>query len=129
MILKKIDCPCTQGRLYQDCCQPYHNNTKYPNNAEQLMRSRYSAYALNLIDYIIKTWAPSTCPHFSSNETHNIKWMKLIINRSWEDKLTLEAFVDFDAFYEQEGQIHRMHETSRFIKRNGGWLYVDGKIS
>lgn len=129
MMLKEIDCPCTQGRLYRNCCQPYHNYTKYPNNAEQLMRSRYSAYALNLTGYIIKTWDPTTCPHFSSNDTHNTRWLKLIINRSWEDKSTHEAYVDFDAFYEQDGQMHRMHEVSRFIKTNESWLYIDGKVS
>lgn len=128
-MLKEVYCPCTQERLYHNCCQPYHNYTKRPNSAEQLMRSRYSAYALNLIDYIIKTWDPSTCPHFSANETYNTQWMKLIINRSWENKATHEAFVDFDAFYEQEGQMHRMHEISRFTKKDGGWLYLDGKVS
>lgn len=48
-------CPCKSNISYSDCCEPYHNSTKLPSTAEQLMRSRYSAYALKLINYLIET--------------------------------------------------------------------------
>lgn len=127
---KEVYCPCSSKHLYSDCCQPYHINIKYPNIAEQLMRSRYSAYAFNLTDYIIRTWHSSTCPQLSTNELVKTIWVKLIINKCWKDDKKDEAFVEFDAFYEQNGQLNKLHEISRFIKNNDKqWLYIDGKLS
>jgi SEC-C motif domain protein len=42
-------------KKYKDCCEIYHLGKKKPQNALILMRSRYSAYALKLVDYIVKT--------------------------------------------------------------------------
>jgi SEC-C motif domain protein len=52
-------CPCCSELDYSDCCKPYHTGTAAP-TALALMRSRYSAYALGLIDYIIQTTHPKT---------------------------------------------------------------------
>lgn len=50
------DCPCGQG-LYAECCQPLHVGQQCAKHAEQLMRSRYSAFALQQIDYLLSTTA------------------------------------------------------------------------
>ena len=50
------NCPCGSG-LYVTCCQPLHLKQQFAQNAEQLMRSRYSAFALQQIDYILETTA------------------------------------------------------------------------
>ena len=55
MILSK-NCPCGHGP-YAECCQPLHLKQQSALNAEQLMRSRYSAFALQQIDYILETTA------------------------------------------------------------------------
>ena len=52
-------CPCQSQQPYENCCQPYHEQSKQPKTAEQLMRSRYAAYVLQQIDYIIKTTVPA----------------------------------------------------------------------
>ena len=44
------NCPCGRG-LYVECCQPLHLEQQYAQNAEQLMRSRYSAFALQQVDW------------------------------------------------------------------------------
>ena len=46
-------CPCGKG-LYKDCCEPLHSGKTRAVHAEQLMRSRYSAFALQQIGYIVK---------------------------------------------------------------------------
>ena len=47
-------CPCDSGQTYVDCCGPWHAGLAQGLHAptpETLMRSRYSAYVLGLIDY------------------------------------------------------------------------------
>ena len=45
-------CPCGDGQPYADCCQPLHEGQPAA-SAGRLMRSRYSAYTLQLIDYLV----------------------------------------------------------------------------
>ena len=47
-------CLCFSGRPYGVCCRPWHKG-RPAETAEQLMRSRYAAYALNLPEYIMGT--------------------------------------------------------------------------
>lgn len=51
-------CPCGSGNLLLACCGPYHEGHPAP-CAEALMRSRYSAYVLGLIDYLVATTLPA----------------------------------------------------------------------
>jgi SEC-C motif-containing protein len=117
-------CPCHSGKLYYDCCQPYHEG-KWPENALLLMRSRYAAYALHLVDYIIET-------------THSRKRMALQAQDILEFcrttqfvNLTIHAFVDgpneayvtFTAHLERNGTDVSFTEKSRFLKENGRWFY------
>ncbi|MCU1437526.1 MAG: motif domain protein, partial [Naasia sp.] len=55
------DCPCGSGQPYAECCEPLHLGAAAA-TAEALMRSRYSAFALGLPDYVRSTWHPSTRP-------------------------------------------------------------------
>ena len=71
-----IPCPCHSGKKYQECCQPYHTG-KLPENALALMRSRYSAYALHLADYIMQTTHPHNRAYLSDKE----RWKKEILGR------------------------------------------------
>ena len=58
-----VSSPCQSTQNYQDCCEPFHNQTTAPTTAEQLMRSRYSAFVCQNIDYIVKTTAvPKNLP-------------------------------------------------------------------
>lgn len=122
-------CPCGLNKAYVDCCLPFHQQLKVPNSAEQLMRSRYSAYVLNLIDYISDTWHPATRPYLAHLTAQPVQWIKLTVNKAWQDLPANQAFVDFDAFYEINGQFQKMHEVSRFVFINERWFYIDGKVS
>ena len=71
-------CPCGrttpkgQALSLADCCGLYHSGQPAP-DAESLMRSRYSAYALGLIDYLLATWHVSTAP--GELELAPTKWL------------------------------------------------------
>jgi SEC-C motif-containing protein len=58
-------CVCHSGKAYEKCCKVFHDE-KATQNALQLMRSRYAAYALQKPDYIIRTTHPSNS-HFKQD--------------------------------------------------------------
>ncbi|MBU6492427.1 MAG: hypothetical protein KGQ45_06600, partial [Burkholderiales bacterium] len=49
-----LDCPCGGGR-YAECCGRFIDGGQVPASAEQLMRSRYTAYVLARGDYLRAT--------------------------------------------------------------------------
>ena len=116
-------CPCQSGQLYQDCCQPFHQGERPAPDPEALMRSRYSAFALALTDYLASTWAPETRPDDLSPDP-GIQWQGLtVISANTENNL---GRVHFRARYRQLGQWHEVEEASRFRREGDHWLYVDG---
>ena len=88
------------------------------------MRSRYSAYAQGLIDYLLATWHPSTAP--GELVLSPVKWLGLEV-------LQVQAagdagVVEFVARYCDAGRGVRLHEISRFVREDGRWLYIDGQM-
>jgi len=55
-------CPCLSGETYDHCCGPFHAGRAQAPTAEQLMRSRYSAFAVGDVEYLRATWHPRTRP-------------------------------------------------------------------
>jgi SEC-C motif-containing protein len=50
-------CPCGSGERYRTCCGPLHDGARAAATPEALMRSRWSAFALGLGDYLYDTLA------------------------------------------------------------------------
>ncbi|CAJ0733730.1 hypothetical protein R76706_03331 [Ralstonia mannitolilytica] len=131
-------CPCGNG-TYARCCGPFHAGEALPATAEQLMRSRYSAYVLGDTAYLRRTWHPSTCPadlEATEADAASTRWLGLDVKRHTPLDAT-HATVEFVARYKVGGRAHRLHETSRFVRLDasgaesteGRWLYVDGTFS
>jgi SEC-C motif-containing protein len=123
-------CPCGSKKHYKNCCQLIHHDPKNALKPEQLMRARFSAYALNLVDFIAATYHPSCNAHddIAGIEAGcRLKWIKLVIKRS-SSSGDDEEFVHFKAFYEEKGQRGCLEEKSRFIKSNDLWFYIDGQL-
>jgi len=118
-------CPCGSGKTYADCCGRWHAGYTQDQPAptpEALMRSRYSAYALGLIDYLLATWHPSTSP--GELALSPVKWLGLEVRHA---QATGDAgVVEFVARYRDAGRGVRLHEVSRFVREDGRWLYIDG---
>jgi len=121
-------CPCDTSRPYGACCGPCHAGEHAP-DALTLMRSRYSAYVLGLADYLHDTWAPATRPAALDRiDLASTRWLGLDIKRFAEDGDT--AVVAFVARYRVGGgSAARMCETSRFVREDGRWFYVDGDVA
>jgi SEC-C motif-containing protein len=105
------------------CCERWHRGEAAP-SAELLMRSRYSAYVLGLHDYLLATWHPKTRPTPQDLQGDDARWLGLDVRSAQEHGD--EATVEFVARYRVAGRAHRLHETSRFLREDGRWFYVDG---
>ena len=121
-----IACPCDSGKSYASCCQVIHDG-QAARSALALMRSRYSAYVLNLEPYLLATWHPDTRPDKLDLDADPIKWLGLKIVRS-ETPIPTTAIVEFVARYKVGGQrAERLHEISEFVYTDA-WYYVRGKL-
>ena len=123
-------CPC--GRLnpakrpvaFADCCAPYLDDAENTpaNNAEVLMRSRYSAYVLGQARYLLETWHPRTRP-IELLVDDSTKWLGLDVRRHTAVDAD-HAKVEFVARYRTAGRGARIHELSRFVREAGRWYYL-----
>lgn len=121
-------CPCGSGLVFRICCQPYLSGGGSASTVEALMRSRYTAYVLEDASYLLATWHPDTRPaslHFDQQPRQ--KWLGLSIKRR-ADIDEQHGLVEFAARYKIDGRAFRMHETSRFERIGGRWLYRDGEL-
>jgi SEC-C motif-containing protein len=121
-------CPCGSGDPYATCCEPLHDNREQASTAEQLMRSRYSAYALGRLDHVFRTWHPRTRPA-SVDPTPDLTWTGLTIvvteaGGAGDD----EGMVEFAAAYRTGTRTGVLRERSRFRRRAGRWCYLDGDV-
>lgn len=123
-------CPCGSSLAYQVCCQPFHHAQAFPETAQALMRSRYSAYVLHLQDYILSTWAKRTRPVDLVLES-DIKWAGLVVLAHKKgQKQDKTGWVKFKAHYLLSGQEGVMVEKSLFERDAlGHWCYVKGKVT
>ena len=123
----RAPCPCDSGQPYAECCGPWHAglaNGVHAPTPEALMRSRYSAYVLGLIDYLLATWHASTSP--GELELSPVKWLGLEVRHAHS---TGDAgVVEFVARCRTAAGAERIHETSRFVHTDGRWYYIDGQI-
>jgi len=119
-------CPCGSGRELEQCCGRYFKTVDAP-TCEALMRSRYAAYVLgNHDDYLQQTWHPDTCPESIGGTS--LKWIGLEIVDSKAGSATDDSGeVSFIAGFIDGSRGRRLHETSRFVRLDGRWLYLDGE--
>jgi len=119
MAKKSTTCPCGSAQTLEHCCLPVINGSRAASSAEALMRSRFSAYALNHQRYLLSSWHPSTRPD-SVESDPSVHWIRLKII----DAETRPDQVEFVATFKLNGKAHKMRENSRFIFENGHWFYL-----
>jgi SEC-C motif-containing protein len=130
-------CPCGSEQTFNQCCEAIITGSNVVNSPEQLMRSRYSAYATNQAKYLFDTYAASTQKTQTIKDiaqwANTTKWLKLVIHHTSNFQQDLLASnnpqVEFSAYYSHQGQICHMRENSNFIIENNQWRYLDGEVS
>jgi SEC-C motif-containing protein len=117
---------CGSGNAFAACCGRYLEGGEIPASAEALMRSRYTAYTLGDAAYLLSTWHASTRPaSLRLDEVPVPNWIGLKVLRHEQQDET-HAIVAFVARYKLNGRAFKLEETSRFVKENGHWFYIDG---
>ena len=109
---KQQTCPCNSGLSYQQCCQPFHQKTSYPDNCEQLMRSRFSGYVLQLGDYLFATYHGDYRGQLTAAQLaeKTVDWKNLQIIAT--ETLKTTGFVEFKAWFIENGKLSCLHERS-----------------
>ncbi len=126
-----MKCPCTSGKDYPVCCEPLIQQKRKAETAEQLMRSRYTAYATGNVDWIVESQSPDGRQFVDKKATEEwskrAKWSRMevleVTNGGPDDT---EGFVDFKAYYTIGGEDITHHEVASFRKEDGVWYFVDG---
>tara|TARA_Y100000385_G_scaffold131381_1_gene136690 strand:+ start:82 stop:423 length:342 start_codon:yes stop_codon:yes gene_type:complete len=111
---------------------PFHHGKAKPTSAEQLMRSRFSAYFFRRVEYLVDTTHPDTRSKNLKKDLEDtidqVNWSYLsivdVVHGGKDDKT---GKVEFVADYYVNGELHQLKERSRFRKFKGAWKYLDGK--
>lgn len=123
-------CPCgglPTGAALADCCLPLLEGARTADTAEELMRSRFTAFALGDADYLFCTWHPRTRPADTRPDAE-VAWTSLDILDTVDGGAgDTTGIVEFAAHYRENGRQGAMRERSSFAVRAGRWFYVDGE--
>ncbi|WP_395243353.1 YchJ family protein [Agromyces sp. MMS24-K17] len=121
-------CPCGSGDAFGACCGPLLDGAAAP-TAVQLMRSRYTAFAVGDAAYLLATWHPSTRPDDLDLDP-GLEWRSLhVLAAERGGPFDADGTVEFVAAWrDADGVRGRLHEVSRFVRVDRRWAYVDGDV-
>lgn len=134
MNINNAPCPCHSGKKYKKCCRRYHEQGVIPETPELLMRSRYAAYSLCMVDYIMATTSKDGSIYDPNTDAWRANIELFSKNTSFDGLEILETktegdtgWVEFIATLIQRGQDASFKELSRFVRRDGRWYYADAE--
>jgi len=127
-------CPCTSKLTFDKCCEPFITGKLLPESAEKLMRSRFTAYALNRADYLVETTASEKRGEVDAEELARycraVKCISLkILSRQAGGPSDETGVVIFHASLQINGKRMLHRERSTFRREDGRWFYVDGETN
>ena len=126
-------CPCASGKAFGECCGPILSGARKAATAVELMRARYSAYAVGNVEFLFESSGPEVRGEFDEKTTR--EWSK---SATWQGLEVVgtekggpedeDGFVSFVAHYSANGQSCEHREQSYFKKIDGEWRFIDGEI-
>ena len=127
-----VTCVCGLGASNETCCLPLIRGEQMPATAEELMRSRYAAYVLGEVDYIVESTDPDHREGVDRDSTavwaKESQWLGFeLLGKEGGEAGDEEGSVEFVARYKLRGLTVAHREHSTFRKRDGRWYFVDGK--
>jgi len=122
------DCPCGSNFPFTDCCGPLIRGTAFADTAEDLMRSRFTAFTQKNWEYLVITSHPEEKKEMAKLGPglvdDEVEWKRLeILGARAGGRDDSEGQVDFIAHYTRGDQEQTLRESSRFYKINGRWVY------
>jgi SEC-C motif-containing protein len=137
-MIKIVPCPCGSGREYPLCCEVFHSGTSSFDNAEQVVRARFSAFVLRNIPFLTRTFCPKNRPENYTRELlqtfRETRWTNLnILGRKENPDTKNDALVEYSASFLQKNSSgnftspsETLHEIAFFRVLNGTWYYCEG---
>ncbi|OEK06167.1 Sec-C motif domain protein [Flavivirga aquatica] len=124
-----MNCYCGSLKTYANCCEKAHKDINNALTAEQLMRSRYSAFVLANGDYLMQSHHTKTRPIKEKKSivkwAKSVQWIKLeVLNSTKGMQNDTEGTVTFNAYFYENGKVDIIHEKSAFVKENKQWKYL-----
>ncbi|WP_257266769.1 YchJ family protein [Endozoicomonas sp. ONNA2] len=131
MSIYPANCPCGSGSTFTQCCQPYIQGESAAPTAETLMRSRYTAYTLGNIPYLVATTHPGQQETIKQQKIYQQStgtlWQRLeVVDTEAGKAADQSGMVEFKAWFKESAlspeKVH--HERSSFTKQKGRWYFV-----
>jgi SEC-C motif domain protein len=124
----KSQCPCGGPAALDECCGRFIAGREMPETAQQLMRSRYAAFATHQIDYLIASHHPETRGEVQRADVErfskDMRWLGLEILATVDGQACDDqGFVEFVARYRESGGERLHHERSLFRRHHGRWFF------
>ncbi len=118
-------CSCGSGKVYEECCEPILTGKRPAANAEELMRSRFTAHVARDYLHLHRSYAGTASEAYVElPDEPSIGWSRLVIHRHEPDVQPNLSFVEFSAFYVESGNEHVLEERAEFRRRADGWIYT-----
>lgn len=127
------NCPCGSGKTYAECCEPLIKGDREAATAEELLRSRYTAYTKVETDYLYYTTHPDYKKEFDEKGVRQwaeeSTWLGLeILNVKQGSDDSSEGEIEFVATYKQKGEKTNHHELAMFKKVDNRWYFEDAAL-
>jgi SEC-C motif-containing protein len=120
----ETNCPCGAGKAFDACCGRFLSGAQFAPTAEELMRSRYSAFALGQVQYLLDSWHPRTRPRSLDLDDRDV-WTRLeVLSTTGGGLLDQSGTVEFIAHFRMQKQAGEVHGNSTFERFHGKWYYV-----
>ena len=127
-----MTCPCGNTKTYAECCAIAHQSLASVQTAEQLMRSRYTAFTMANGAYLMESHH-STTRSISEKEAivawaKSVEWLKLTISSTSKGLAhDTKGSVEFTAYFKENGKTNHIYEHATFVRENGCWFYLGKK--
>ena len=121
-------CPCGSQKKFTDCCEPLISGKQKATSPEALMRSRYTSFTLQDVDYLFSSMTPELQQETDREDMADFagevdSWVKLeVINAPTPN--ADHGNVEFAAYFMYDGEQQRIHENSQFVQKDGQWFYA-----
>ena len=123
-----MNCPCGRNTEYKNCCAKSHQDISNALTAEDLMRSRFTAFTKANGDYLLLSHHSTTRPENSSEIVtwaRSVEWISLeILNTTKGVENDSEGTVEFKAHFKEKGKKRFIHEDSKFVREGRNWMYL-----
>lgn len=130
------DCPCDSRARYAACCKPFHDRTRVPQTASELMRARFAAFATGHVQFLRDTLSPRHADA-QRDEAELLRELRQTSTRHTFPRLKVldarelsadRAQVLFHAEVYESGKDRSFVELSEFDRVDGQWRYRSGRL-